>query len=134
MLLRDSVHKHVIIIICFILLENIKNARGRYTDKHLDRVSKTCGSFGKDLDQLFTGKMAETYMGKSKYEPVSYRMQVLRFTQMYNREDFFNYVPGREHTSFPDFQLVPLKKPGKMKARLKKYSRNLDMQRDVIGN
>ena len=62
-----------------------------------------------------------------------FKNDVVKFLNEYREDDLFKWVPGREHSAIPGFARDPtINNVVKLKARLKKYARKLDMYRALL--
>jgi hypothetical protein len=108
---------------------------GRYTEAAVQSCSQLIGSQGKQLDMLFMTKVAEQadYYHGEKLE--AYEDHVLKFVNMYQKNNLWDIVPKRKHKAFPKmFNIVHVKNPEKLNGRLRKYSMQLQKEHDMYSS
>ena len=109
----------------------MKHSRGRYTEAQADRAGRIVGPLGRDIDEIFVSKIGESMQHHGKDDP-KYNTQVLEFVEDYHTKQLFDFIPGRQHPSFPQYQYkTTIKNPEKLKFRLEAYSKRLDQERMV---
>ena len=84
---------------------------------------------------MFQSKVCGTWVSNSsKMEgDVIFGEDVTKFVRLYEADRLFEKIPGREHSSFPAFEYdLNIKNPEKLKQRLKKYARKLDLTRLIM--
>ena len=111
----------------------MKRAHGRYTDRHVARTSRFLGTLSRDLDKTFQTKVSGTWAAGTSGGDANYESDILNFVKEYKNDRLFCKIPGRQHSAFPGFvHHMSIDHPSKLKSRLKKYSRKLDMAREIL--
>jgi hypothetical protein len=113
--------------------ETLTHAHGTLTENTLNRAGKIVGSLGRALDKIFQANVAETDMTDTYRKRYNYQVDIEQFVEDYKGDCLFDTIPGRQHESFPGFQVdVGIPKPDQLKLRLFQYSKRLDMSRKVL--
>jgi len=81
----------------------MSRSRGHYTNKHAQRCCKLAGGLGKQLDTLYSRRIAETYVHRSHGKRKDIKQQVAEFVEEYQPDSLFKNSPGRQHPTFPSF-------------------------------
>lgn len=119
----------------FYISENLKTGRGQYSEKNIERTSQFIGSLSKDLDRVFQKQVSGTWVKHQSGGRKDYSADVYKFVEEFKGDCFFEKIPGREHSAFPGFHhSTEIKLPGKLKSRLKKYTKKLDTSREILPN
>ena len=120
-------------LICYIPLENLHHAHGQYTDKTVKRAGKIVGSLSRDLDRAFAENITEIHTDDGYRKRKDYNHDVRFFITEYSKDKLFDYIPGRQHDSFPKFGYqTDIANPEQLKMRFLKYSKKLDRSRQVL--
>ena len=94
------------------------------------RAGKIVGSLGRAIDALYTSNVADTSTDESYRKRHNYHQDIVDFVEEYKQDKLFDFIPGRQHESFPDYHydlIVP--QPDLLKKRLLKYNTKLDRSR-----
>ena len=86
------------------------------------------GAVATAIDAAFHHNICGTEVDESYTKRYNYSADVAIFCKDYKTDKLFARVPGREHTAFAGFTLdsCHINDPGRLKARLLKYSKRLD--------
>ena len=108
----------------------MRDAHGRYTDSTTERASLIVGAFGSALDATYQQNVCDADVDSSHRRKADYSDDVKAFCREYKEDKLFDHIPGRYHSAFPTFKAeLPVSEPYKLKDRLIRYSRKLDMTR-----
>ena len=90
----------------FSLSEMLKRPRGNYTDEQVARCAELSGSFGKEVDRLFSEAGLGNFCSPDHASSHSkrYREDVATFVKEFHRDGLFEYLPGRYHKGFKKFK------------------------------
>lgn len=116
----------------FNVTEMLSNSRGRYTSEHINRCSRMGGSFGKEVKRLFRECIGqEALRDPSKKKPQRYSDDLKEFIREYEKDGLFEYLPPRQHESFPSFvdSSRIIKSPVKFGQHLAALSKEMDFWR-----
>lgn len=84
---------------------------------------------------MFQKQVSGTWVKHQSGGRKDYSADVYKFVEEFKGDCFFEKIPGREHSAFPGFHhSTEIKLPGKLKSRLKKYSKKLDTSREILPN
>lgn len=116
------------------ILETLKHARGAYTDGMIKRAGHIVGPLGKSLDDFFLKNIGEMEQDQSGHATKrDHREGLQEFVDEYLEADLFGNVSGRAHPSFPLYEPKQrIDRRPKLKARLLKYGKKLDVSRSVM--
>lgn len=109
----------------------VRNSRGNYTDKNILRCARISGPFGRTLYKLFTqaGLVDMAALDARKASP-QYSRDIQRFIQDYQEFALYDYLPGRQHDSFPEFvHSTAITAPWKLEKKLRKLCHRMDQWR-----
>jgi len=91
------------------------------------------GSLGRSLDAAFNQTVCETDIDDGYRLRHKYNEDVQAFCNDYKDDKLFEVIPGRYHPSYQFLRCDRVaSEPGKLKARLIKYSRKIDRSRRPI--
>lgn len=112
----------------------LKHSRGRYTDQQVERCAKMGGAFGRQIDRLFTHSGLGFFDPQAfNARPNRYRDDIAIFTQEYQQDALFDYIPGRNHQGFNNFSCYyHIRKPWQFGQKLQKLSSKMDRWKQVI--
>ena len=112
----------------------LKNARGNYTPLQVNRCAQMSGPYGKQLDQMFHDVgIADMQAKAARTKGNAYMSDVQRFVEEYQSDALFDYLPGRKHHGFEDYEPKKLiKDPVGLGRKLKEMSHRMDMCRKSI--
>ena len=124
----------VVILIGYIALfsDMLRNSRGNYTPAQIDRCSKMGGGFGKEIDRLFNKTVCNIESSyQQRKRSTSYKDDLVRFVDEYQKEALFDYCPPREHTGFEAYvdNSSAIKRPSDLAKRLNSLSDEHDYWR-----
>ena len=78
----------------------------------------------------FTGAWISNHSGTNQGY---FKRDMAKFVVEFSNDRLFDVIPGRQHSAFQGFVSVrTINDPGKLKRRLKKCSRKLDIYRDIL--
>ncbi len=110
--------------------ETLSHAHGNYTPEVVRRAGKIVGSLGRAIDALYSSNVVDTTNDSSYRKRHNYHEDVAAFIAEYKEDNLFDFIPGRQHDAFPDFQYhLVIPQPDLLKKRLLKYSAKLDRSR-----
>ena len=122
-------------MIHILILANLKNCHGQYSDNQISRCSKIGGSLGKGVEEVFSHTIMDKYGHISKTCDFSDKKNVQKFILLYKNEHLFqknNTV--RFHKGFEEVtNIIHVKEPQKLQCRFTKYSIGLDKEKYVCG-
>ena len=96
------------------------------------RCSKLVGSFSRHINDIYCSSVFNLFEDDSKHKEKCFMVDVTHFLNTYYCEKLFNNIPGREHASFKKFKYeIKVRDPGKFKGRMRRYSLNLQVYRDI---
>ena len=111
----------------------MKHAKGKCTDKQVDRASYLTGNVANNLERVFAKNVAEVDMLEGGRGVSKSKEQVRCFVEEYQEDKPYARIPGRAHAHFKHFsakkQHQHIKKKTELNRRLNKHSRNLDRAR-----
>ena len=112
----------------------LKNARGNYTDREIGRCAQMSGPFGKQLDNMFTSAgIVDMRSHPTKKRSNAYLADIKRFVQEYQAEALCDYIPGRNHDGFEEYQQTNrIKSPTALGRNLFAKSQHLDMCKKAV--
>ena len=125
--------------ICFIwhILENLKHSNGQYTDNHVKRCSQIVGQISGKVNEIMHVDITGIYEKGSKRTEMHFSQEVKKFVTTYKRDKLWDVIPGRQHSSFPQFVApTSIARPAHLKARVRKHSRTMDIDyrtQEVLG-
>ena len=113
--------------------EMLKRSRGTYTKAQVQRCCQLSGAFGRYLDDIFMTSLTATEDQKPHHQSTKYDTDVQQFLEGYKDECLFDFIPGRQHSSFPNFKhAVVLNAPEKMGSKLVKLSQCMDRWKEFV--
>jgi hypothetical protein len=116
-------------IFLFFLLGNVKNSSGNITPATVHRAGKIAGPVCENLNSILYNN-SDIQKEASYTKRKDYSADVQTFLNEYSVENLFKIIPGREHSSFPKFELPnTIAGPEKLKKKLLEYSKKLDRKR-----
>ena len=90
------------------------------------------GPLAAHLDQVFIVNIGQGRERKTSQNKLKLETSVATLATEYHGDRLFKYQPGRAHSSFPGYIYKRnIKNPSRLKARLLKYSKNLDITKLV---
>ncbi len=95
------------------------------------------GHLGRSLEKMFLIANGSKDSDTGYHKRVSYESSIRKFLTVYDEDKLFDYIPGRQHESFPDFNcslINKIQRPEAFKARLLKYTDKLQELREVAGD
>lgn len=120
------------------VLAMMRFSHGSYTEKEIERSSKMCGDFGKDLDKIMDGilrgvsdddgdqeERRRRYNHRANTEKLN--RDVGQFVHVYRDRDFFGYDPSRGDVRIPTVpDTEKIKTPFKLGKFLYEQSKQMD--------
>ncbi|XP_014667911.1 PREDICTED: uncharacterized protein LOC106809360 [Priapulus caudatus] len=113
--------------------ELLANSNGNYTPQTVKRCSQMSGPYGRTLDDGFTDVgLVDMRTPNRKRRPNLYKADVSRFVTEYSSDSLCDYIPGREHDAFPNFEAPnQLFSPVRLGRKLYKFSHAMDSWRQI---
>ena len=120
--------------LCFVV-EILDHISGELSDKSVERAGKMAGPMTRELDRVLMENILEKDTPLSGRNLLKTNETVKQFFTEYKDLDLFGCHRGRQHESFPSFKYHgEIRAPGKLKARLQKYAKKLDMSRRILAH
>ncbi|KAK3108584.1 hypothetical protein FSP39_011323 [Pinctada imbricata] len=114
----------------------LKDSRGKYSDKHVERCSRLVGHIGDELESVFIKQVAHGHDSRFHKKDVDQTQNISKFLNMYRGDELLDFhSPGRAHEGFHGFvHKIEIKNPEKCARKLLKCSQVLDMEHTLLNN
>ena len=112
----------------------IKAAKGNTTPKHVLRCGQMSGAYGKQIDELFTTSgLGDMLPSNRKARQHEYASDIRSFVKEFYSDALCDYVPGRQHGAFPEFEnSTALPRPEVLGRKLRALSEKMDHFRHAV--
>ncbi len=85
------------------------------------------------MENIVQSEIFDKFAHKAKTTRALYKVDIGKFVKEYGPKRLFHHIPGRNHRSFPNFvHTMALPNSDKLRQRLKKYSKVLDKERNIL--
>ncbi len=112
------------------LVENLHHTHGTFSEVTIERAGKMVGEVGMAIDKVFSQNIANTHIKDAYRKKEEYHDDIMDFVKEFKADRLFDIIPGRSYPSFPEFACqLKIANPELLKARLRKYTRNLDREK-----
>lgn len=113
----------------------LDSAKGRYTNTTIQRCSQIVGPLGEALDGVFDSKVVENELYRHRRRHEDRDKNVEELISLLSKENLFDFIPGRTHKTFPDFQFTENpRNAGQFIAKMTQLNKKLDKIRRVVLN
>ena len=112
----------------------LKRSRGNYTEKQIARCAQLSGTFGREMDRLFTEAGLGHFVTPNVHARSHnrYAEDIATFVAEFQKDGLLEYIPGRHHKGFKNFEhKQTIRDPQRLAHHLMRLAENMDDRRDL---
>lgn len=93
------------------------------------RAGKIVGALGQNIDRIFHEQITNQQIAHNYRKKCDFKKDITHFVKIFKKSQLFTSIPGRKHTMIDRMNFsMTIKDPERLKARFRKYNRNLDLK------